>query len=210
QWSPDSKWITYTKQLKNRLGAVFVYSLETRKSSQVTDGLSDARFASFDKNGKYLYFTASTDVGPTTGWLDMSSFGHPVSRSAYVLVLSKSEPSPLAPQSDEEKASEPKKDDKPAQAPGPSTPGQPAAAQPAGGPTPAQPEKKDVTVTIDLDNIGQRVLALPIPPKNYVGMVTGKSGLLYLLEGPEGLAGLFGGGAVTLHKFELEKRKMDN
>src|SRR6185295_3695056 len=208
QWSPDSKWITYTKQLKNRLGAVFVYSLETRKSSQVTDGLSDARFASFDKNGKYLYFTASTDVGPTTGWLDMSSYGHLVSRSAYVLVLSKSEPSPLAPQSDEEKPPEPKKDDKPAPAPGPST--QPAGAQPpAAAASPAQPEKEEVTVTIDLDNIGQRVLALPIPPKNYVGMVSGKSGFLYLLEGPEGLAGLFGGGAVTLHKFELEKRKMD-
>src|SRR5207247_5014823 len=195
QWSPDSKWITYTRQLKNRLGAVFVYSVETGKSSQVTDGLSDARFASFDKNGKYLYFTASTDVGPTTGWLDMSSFGHPVSRSAYVLVLSKSEPSPLAPQSDEEKVQEPKKDDKAGQ-PGQTAPAQPAAAQASGGPSPAQGEKKEVTVTIELDNIGQRILALPIPPKNYIGMVAGKSGVLYLLEGSEGLAALLGGGEV--------------
>jgi len=213
QWSPDSKWITYTKQLRNRLGAVFVYSLETGKSSQVTDGLSDSRFASFDKNGKYLYFTASTDVGPTTGWLDMSSFGHPVSRSAYVLVLSKTEPSPLAPQSDEEKVQEPKKDEKAGQsgqpAQGQAAPAQPAAAQASGVAPPAQVEKKEVTVTIDLDNIGQRILALPIPPKNYIGMVAGKSGVLYLLEGSEGLAALLGGGAATLHKFELEKRKVD-
>jgi tricorn protease len=213
QWSPDSKWITYTKQLKNRLGAVFVYSVETGKSSQVTDGLSDSRFASFDKNGKYLYFTASTDVGPTTGWLDMSSFGHPVSRSAYVLVLSKNEPSPLAPQSDEEKVQEPKKDDKADQsappAQGQAAPAQPAATPASGSAPPAQVEKKEVTVTIDLDNIGQRILALPIPPKNYVGMVAGKSGVLYLLEGVEGLAALLGGGAITLHKFELEKRKID-
>src|SRR6185369_2991806 len=156
QWSPDSKWITYTKQLKNRLGAVFVYSLDTGKSSQVTDGLSDSRFASFDKNGKYLYFTASTDVGPTTGWLDMSSFGHPVSRSAYVLVLSKTEPSPLAPQSDEEKIQDAKKDDKAGQpgqpAQGQAAPAQAAAGQPAGATPPAQAEKKDVAVTIDLDN----------------------------------------------------------
>ncbi|MGH9914849.1 MAG: S41 family peptidase, partial [Pyrinomonadaceae bacterium] len=27
-WSPDSKWLAYTRQLKNRLCAVFVYSLE--------------------------------------------------------------------------------------------------------------------------------------------------------------------------------------
>lgn len=67
-WSPDSRWITYTKQLPSHIRAVFVYSLETGKSSQVTDGMSDARFAVFDRNGKYLYFTASTNAGPTTGW----------------------------------------------------------------------------------------------------------------------------------------------
>ena len=138
----------------------------------------------------------------------MSSFGHPVSRSAYVLVLSKSEPSPLAPQSDEEKVQEPKKDDKAGQ-PGQTAPAQPAAAQASGGPSPAQGEKKEVTVTIELDNIGQRILALPIPPKNYIGMVAGKSGVLYLLEGAEGLAALLGGGAVTVQKFDLEKRKVD-
>jgi tricorn protease len=70
-WSPDSRWITYTKQLDNRLGAVFIYSLETAKTNQITDGMSDARFANFDRNGKHLYFTASTNAGPSSGWLDM-------------------------------------------------------------------------------------------------------------------------------------------
>ncbi|MEO6484303.1 MAG: protease, partial [Pyrinomonadaceae bacterium] len=31
-WSPDNKWIVYTKQLRNRLCAVFVYSLDSGKS----------------------------------------------------------------------------------------------------------------------------------------------------------------------------------
>ncbi len=161
-WSPDSRWITYTRQLKNRLGAVFAYSIETNKSTQVTDGLSDARFASFDKNGKYLYFTASTDIGPTTGWLDMSSFPHQITRSVYVVVLRKDLPSPLAPESDEEKIQE--------------------GEQPAG---PRPPEKKEIPkVNIDFDNIGQRILALPIPARNYVGMGSGKSGMLFILESP--------------------------
>src|SRR5215475_10594161 len=107
-WSPDSKWIAYTKQLKNRMCAVFIHSLESGKSSQITDGLSDARFANFDKNGKYLYFTASTDAGPTTGWLDMSAFPHQTTSSVYVVVLKKGEASPLAPESDEEKVAEKK------------------------------------------------------------------------------------------------------
>jgi len=72
----------------------------------VTDGMSDARYASFDKNGEYLYFTASTDVGPSAGWIDLSSIDRPVSRSVYVTVLNKDLPSPLAPESDEENSTQ--------------------------------------------------------------------------------------------------------
>ncbi len=96
-WSPDSRWLAYTKQLPNHLRAVFVYSLDTHKTTQVTDGMSDCLYPEFDKNGKYLYFTASTDMGLSAGWLDMTSEAHPVTRSVYVAVLRKDLPSPLAP-----------------------------------------------------------------------------------------------------------------
>jgi tricorn protease len=192
-WSSDSRWISYTKQLKNRLGAVFVYSLDSGKSTQITDGLSDARFACFDKNGKYLYFTASTDIGPTTGWLDMSSFQHPVTRSAYVVVLRRDLPSPLAPESDEEKLQP--------------EPPKPPDAKPAPA-ADATAEKKE-TVTIDFENISQRILALPIPARNYQALLAGKSGMLFILESPPGSGGLEGPGDFTLHKFELDKRKAE-
>jgi tricorn protease len=35
--------------------------------------MSDALYAAFDKEGKYLYFTASTNTALSTGWLDMTS-----------------------------------------------------------------------------------------------------------------------------------------
>ena len=47
--------------------AVFVYSLDGHKATQVTDGMSDAIIPVFDKNGKYLYFTASTNSGTHDG-----------------------------------------------------------------------------------------------------------------------------------------------
>src|SRR3712207_6998558 len=56
-------------------------SIETGKSRQITDGMSDTRYVAFDKGGRYLYFTASTDLGPAIGWLDQSSVQRPVSRS---------------------------------------------------------------------------------------------------------------------------------
>jgi tricorn protease len=109
-WAPDNKWIAYTRQLPSGLHAVFVYSLDQGKASQITDGMSDAQYPAFDKNGKYLYFTASTDTALTTAGLDMSSDEHRISRSVYVAVLSRDLPSPLAPESDEEKSADADKD----------------------------------------------------------------------------------------------------
>ena len=103
QWSPDSQWIVYTKVLPNYLHAVFVYSLATSKSTQITDGMSDCRYPAFDKNGKYIYFAASTNTGLSAAGLDMSSDQHPVTLSVYVAVLRKELPSPIPPESDEEK-----------------------------------------------------------------------------------------------------------
>lgn len=182
-WSPDGRWIAYTKQLGNHMRAVFLYSLESGKARQVTDGLSDARYAAFDKSGQYLYFTASTDVGPTSGWLDLSSVQRPVSRSVYVAVLDRSLPSPLAPRSDEEKA--PRKDEKDGKD--------------------GKDEQQDLRVKVDFEGIDQRILALPVPARNYTGLVAGKAGVLFLLEDAPVLG--FGGEGSVLHKFDLETRE---
>src|SRR5260370_30994922 len=94
--------------LPTRLRAISIYSVETEKSVQVTDGMSDARFPAFDRDGQYLYFTASTNYGPTSSGLDMTSDEHDVTRSVYLIVLPNNIGSPLAPESDEEKPGEPR------------------------------------------------------------------------------------------------------
>ena len=197
-WSPDSRWLAYTKQLVNHLHVVFVYSLEQGKSFQVTDGMSDALYPQFDKEGKSLYFTASTDVALSQGWLDMSSLNRPATRSVYVVVLKKDLPSPLAPESDEEKS--------------PASTEEGAKAQDKDKDKDKAKEAKLVTVQIDFDNIGQRILALPIPPKNYTAIAAGKTGVLFVVEGPgvinpvdfEG-----GGPSSVVHKFDLKTRKTE-
>jgi tricorn protease len=204
-WSPDSKWIAYTRQLKNRMCAVFVHSLESGKSTQITDGMSDARFANFDENGKYLYFTASTNAGPTTGWLDMSAFPHQTTRSVYVVVLKKGESSPLAPESDEEKVAEEKPSEKKDGAAGGQGDGAKEGEKKADAAKPGD-KKEPPKVTIDFDGIGQRILALPIPARDYVGMGVAKPGVIFIAEGS---VGLLGSDAMTIHKFELEKKKFE-
>ncbi|MDT7542366.1 MAG: tricorn protease [Acidobacteriota bacterium] len=204
-WSPDSKWIAYTKQLTNHLHAVFLYSLDQKKSSQATDGMSDARYAAFDHNGKYLYFAASTDLGLANSWLEMSSINRPFTRSVYMIVLDKTQASPLAPESDDEKIAAEQPSATPAASPA-STPA-PAEAQSEPQAAAAQKSKtKTVTVRVDLDQIDQRTLALPLPARNYVGLTPGKDGVLFVAEAPPVDNG---NGAVTLQKFDLSTRKSD-
>ncbi|MGZ4859797.1 MAG: S41 family peptidase [Candidatus Angelobacter sp.] len=208
-WSPDSRWIAYSKTLPSHMHAIFAYSLEQAKSLHLTDGLSDARFPAFDQKGQYLFFTASTDVGPTTGWLDLSSINRPITRSAYLMVLRKDQPSPLAPESDEEKAADDAKPDtdkaakteeKPDQEPANTE--EKAKAQDARAAKSVKSE--GVVVRIDAENISQRILALPIPPRDYSKLVAGKAGTIFLVEdsarpGPDQ--------QNTLWRFDLTSRK---
>jgi tricorn protease len=209
-WSPDSRWIGYSKTLASHMHAIFAYSLDQAKSLQLTDGLSDARFPTFDQKGQYLYFTASTDVGPTTGWLDLSSINRPITRSAYLMVLRKDQPSPLAPESDEEKSAtddskqdadkSAKNEDKPEQETGSAE--EKAKAQDARA---AKSVKNEgVVVRIDAENISQRIVAMPIPPRDYSKLVAGKAGTIFLIEdsprpGPDQ--------QNTLWRFDLTSRK---
>jgi tricorn protease len=211
-WSPDSQWLAYSKILRSGLHAVYVYSVAQGKAYQVTDGMSDALFPVFDPNGKYLYFTASTDVALSAQGLDMSSNEHRVTRSVYVTVLNKNEPSPIMPESDDEKA------------PPPASLALAAAPQGAEDVTSdaqgnekkkekgkdAADKSKPPVVRIDIEGIGQRILALPIPPRNYVNLQVGKTGVLFLSEGPVVLTeDNFPNLPQVLQKFELSKRKID-
>jgi tricorn protease len=207
-WSPDNRWLAYTKQLENHMRAVFVYSLEDKKATQITDGMSDALYPNFDKSGKYLYFTASTNLGLSTGWLDMTSEEHPVTRSVYVAVLRKDLPSPIAPDSDEEKAADKKDDKSDANSNQEKSKDKEKAKDKDKSEDKGKEKKEPVKVTVDFENISQRILALPIPERNYFGMTAGKEGVVFLTEGPL-VPG--GGGPVifTVQRFDLKTRKTE-
>jgi len=208
RWSPDGQWLAYTKLLESHLRAVFVYSLAAKKETQITEGLGDARSPVFDRDGKSLYFTVSTDLGLSSGWLDLSSFQHPVLRSVYAAVLKKGDPSPVAPLSDEEKdekkeAKEADKGDK----------GKPAGEDSAvakGGKSdkPDEADEKPVKVTIDLDGIGQRIVALPIPAANFVALDAGKAGTLWVSETVD-VPRLDGPPALSISKFDVATQKTE-
>ncbi len=179
-WSPDSKWIAYTKRLKgSQFHAVFVYHATDGSVHQLTDGLSDVITPAWGRSGKYLLFLASTDFALNTGWLDMSSYDRPVQRGVYLAVLSQKDPSPLLPEAGDERGDSAK-----------------AAPDSAGKKGP----KDSVSVTIDFDGFSQRILSLDVPSRDYVGLQAGKAGQFFYLERVPHHADV-------LHRYDLDKRK---
>ncbi len=194
-WSLDSKWIAYNNRVGNHFGAIFLYDVAHKTKRQVTDARSEANYPVFSKDGKYLFFTASTNYGPAQSWLDLSSYNYYVISNIYAIVLSKKTPSLLEPKSDEEivlveknesseKARIKKtKNDKTIGGKADST--------------------KTESVIIDFDDIDQRIISLPIPSKNISSLNTAVAGQLYYLT-QDYLAADY-----TLNTYDIEKRKTD-
>ena len=207
-WSPDSKWIAYPRSLDNHLHALFLYSVDSGISTQVTDSMGDARLPAFDRGGKYLYFTASTNAGASSDGLDMTSDLYEVRSNIYAMVLAADQSSPIAPELDDEKAPGSKqakpKDDDTVRSEEPDSAKRvgrkPAAAAPAAAP--AVPSTK-----VDLNGIGSRVVALSLPAAAYVALAAGTHDSLYFLVRSE--SGRSDDRAATLSRWTLEDRKTE-
>jgi tricorn protease len=216
-WSTDSKWLTYAKTFPNQFHRVMVWSLTTGQRHPITDALADATEPVWDRNGKWLYFLASTDLGLQSGWADLGSLTRHSTNGVYVALLRADEPTPFTPESDEEAA---------ARIIG-TTPGAPGAPVPSLPTTPrTNPAVRDTNrgrvaatapsiapsdtmrarsaaVRIDFDRFDRRILALPMPIRDYAELVPGPAGTVFVAERVLNQPG------TTLHKWDMAKRKSE-
>ena len=228
-WSGDSKWIAYPRSMPNHLHSLFLYSVDSGKSTPLTDPMADSRLPAFDRGGKYLFFTASTNAGATSDGLDMTSDLYQVRSNIYAIVLAANQPSPVAPELDDEKgpqkAARPHDSDEnsrtppapltatkrgkqpaPAPAAAPSVTTEPGAAAPA-EPIAPIPAVKVAPVRVDLKDIAMRTVALPLPTAAYVGLSAGTHGSLYFLVRSD--TGLTASADATLSRWMLDDRKTE-
>lgn len=151
-WSPDSKWVAFARPEVDVLNKLYLYSLESGKSTAVTDGWYATSFPTFGGDGKYLFFVSARDFNPTYGNTEFNHIYRDMGR-VYFVTLAKGTPNPLRPKLDDEP--EAKKDEKK-------------------GEKPAAPEVK-----VDLDGIGNRVVVLPGPAANYADLQAAGDTLFY-------------------------------
>lgn len=140
-YSPDSRWITYTKSGDNQMSVVYVYNLSAKQEVPVTEKWYDSSAPAFSTDGKYLVFTSARDFHPQYGQLE---WNHTYNRmdGIYIAMLAADTPSPLLPDNGREE-----------------TPGKDKDEKAAG-----------VTVRVDADGLPGRLVKLPLPAGNYYNL----------------------------------------
>ncbi|MDX1648133.1 MAG: PDZ domain-containing protein [Longimicrobiales bacterium] len=190
-WSPDSRYVAYARRLDTQYRAIFVWDTQDDERLRLTDGMADAISPAWDASGAYLYFLASTDFALNTGWLDMTSYDRPVTRSLYLAILDDQGVSPFAPRSAEEEAD--------ARGSADGSPGtDPGRVRPQGQAAPGA----TAPVEIDLEGIGDRIVTAPgLPARDYTELLEGPEGHVFILENVPDRSG------STLHRYSVDERE---
>jgi tricorn protease len=175
EWSADSRWLTYSRDLPSRNEAVFLYDTHAGKRHQVTSGFYSASDPAFDPEGKYLYFLTNRSFMPAYSNFD-NSFIYPNSTVLAAVPLRADVASPLAPRNDVE----------PVRIAGAAAAGSggknSASAKKASGNGAGATGESEATpapVEIDLAEFERRVVILPAKPGNYRNLRATPGQLLY-------------------------------
>lgn len=156
--SPNGEWLAYTREEANFNRNIYLYNFASNRSSLLTDGMADAGAPAFSEDGTLLYFTASTNAGPTHVGLDMSTQERPYRAGIYVSVLTEDGLSPLAPKPGNEDGD-------------------------TGGEDNEEESEEKTAVAYDLAGAKERIQALPVESAQYAGLAVGAKGNLYYVKG---------------------------
>jgi tricorn protease len=182
-FSPDGRWLAYSKTGPNRQNAIWLYDIGSGKKSKLSDGTATDFAPIFSPDGKYLYFISRRHENPTFNELEFNIASLETS-GIYAATLVKGAPSPFAPQSDEG-AFDSKKDED-------AKPWKPGVIKP---------------IKIDIDGLMARAVPLPIPPASIVSLDVRSDKVFYMTTPPQMIAGPLPGLKSELHVFDMKERK---
>ncbi len=201
-WSPDSLWLAYSKPHRRGANDVFLYSLGTKKITEVSAGFYSDNNPVFDRNGKYLYYISTRYFFPSIGQLDQR-YNYYSTDGIFAVTLKADEASPFKPESDEEKSKDDrKKEDK-------------KADDAKEGDQKSDEQKEDKKpeavkpLQIDLDGISHRIAPVPISAGILSNLDARKDKIFYVTTPQE--ARQFGmdndGPQNVLHVYDVGKRE---
>ncbi len=152
QWSPDSRWIAYSKMNADQVYQVYIYSLDSGKTHRVSNGIFNDFGPVFTDDGEHLLFISNRRFDPTFGDFEWEMV-YKDAAGIYSLTLRRDGPPLFPPQSDEAVVEE--KDN-------------------------GEKESAETVVKIDFDGIGDRIEHFPLPRGNYRELAESGGNVFYL------------------------------
>lgn len=165
-WSPDSNWISYSQQEENAMNKIYLYSLATKQTIEITDDWYSSYSPCFSSDGRYLFFISDREFNPVYSRTEWNHAYLSMSR-IYLVTLAPDIKSPFEPRSDEVKIAAP----------------EPPKSEKAKGEKPADQAKlssEKLVVKVDAAGIKDRIVALPIDVADYFGLTSVGDKLYYL------------------------------
>ena len=150
-WSPDSKWITYSRPERESMAKIILYNTISKVKTEITDGWFESNNPAFSTDGSYLIFTSARTFNPTysnTEW----NHAYQNMNKIYLLMLSKTTKSPFTPIDNEVGIKVPE-----------------ATTDKSAAGKKAEPAKT-AEVKVDLDGIQSRIAEVPVNASNYWGL----------------------------------------
>ena len=156
-FSPDSKWLTYSRTSENQVTRVYVYDIAGKKEHAVTDKWYDSSSPVFSTDGKYLVFTSNRDFNPI---YSQTEWNHAYTNMGgiYLALLANDTPSPFLEQDDQLKE---------------------GAAEPAK----KEEAKGAVNVRIDFEGLSDRTVKLPLAGGRYANLYSDGEAVYYFGKG---------------------------
>jgi tricorn protease len=182
-WSPDSRYIAYSKMDADLVTKVYIYSLESGKAHCASKGLFNDFHPVFSTDGNYLFFVSNRRFDPTFCDFEWEMVYKNVA-GIYALSLHKGAPSLLSFQSDEVRGNENVKETD-------------------------QSDSKDVKVIVEFDGLEDRIEAIPVERGNYRYPSATSEGLFYLNKdkGDFNRFEFRRPGPMDLHFYSFDERK---
>ncbi|MEO6916146.1 MAG: PDZ domain-containing protein, partial [Chitinophagaceae bacterium] len=190
-WSSDSRWLTYSRDLENQHSGIFLYDYQSRKLSQVSSGFYNCSDPVFDADGKHLFFKTIQSFNPDYSNVDNTFIYANATRLASVSLL-KTTPSLLYAKNDEvgvKRTADKAKEDSLKK-----------LLKDAG----VISDRKTVqALDIDLDGMENRVVLLPPKAGNFGDLASVRGRIIYLTYPNTGVSE----GKSILRFYDIEKRE---
>jgi len=173
-WSPDSKWISYVKP-EQGMNQISLYNLDNKESTTITDSWYSSGNPVFSKNGKYLFFVSARDFNPTYSNTEWNHIYQNMNK-LYMITLAKDTKNPLGYKDAKVDLQVKEKEE------------------------PDSDKEKTNDINIDLEDIGNRIIGLPVSAGNYYGLEATENTLFYIFISSSS-------GGMKLKSFDLKSGK---